>query len=151
RAADPATPGEELRRLGPELAPGQTLLVLDEVLTRAPGRDQFQELRTAYLATADGRRYLSGRGYAFLRRVHATVHACEAQSLLVVADGAAWIRTCYRDYLARRPGAETLLDWHHLARKCRELAIRICPEPEARARLLRRLLRALWGGQVGRA
>ncbi len=36
------------------------LLVLDEVLTRAPGHGQFQELRTACLLTADTCRYLSG-------------------------------------------------------------------------------------------
>jgi len=33
-AADPAPPVAALRRLGPEVAPGQMLLVLDEVLTR---------------------------------------------------------------------------------------------------------------------
>jgi hypothetical protein len=94
RAEAPATPLEELRWLGPEFAHGQTLLVLDEVLTPAPGREQFHELRTAYLATAQGRRYLSGRGYACLRQVHAAVHACVERSLLVVADGPAWIRAC---------------------------------------------------------
>jgi len=44
-----------------------------------------------------------------------------------------------------------VLDWYHLARTCRELATRICPAPEARVRLLRRLLRALWRGHVSRA
>jgi hypothetical protein len=151
RAEDPATPLQELRRLGPEFAPGQTLLVLDEVLTPAPSHDQFHELRTAYLATAQGRRYLSGRGYAFVRQVHAAVHACVERSLLVVADGAAWIRTFYRDYLAPFPGAEMLLDWHHLAQKCRDLARAIQPEPGPRARLLRRLFCGLWRGDVPRA
>ena len=47
------------------------LLVLDEVLTRAPGQGQFHELRTACLLTAETRRYLSGRGAAFLRHVDA--------------------------------------------------------------------------------
>jgi hypothetical protein len=79
------------------------------------------------------------------------VHACVKRSLLVVADGAAWIRTFYRDYLARLPEAEMLLDWHHLAQKCRELARNITPERWPRARLLCRLFRTLWRGDVPRA
>ena len=151
RAEDAATPLATLRRLGPEVAPGQMLLVLDEVLTRAPEHGQFHELRTACLLTTDTRRYLSGRGIAFLRQVQAAVSTCVDQSLLVVADGAAWIRTFYRDYLADLPQAELLLDWHHLAQKCRDLARAICPAPTARVLLLRRLFRWLWGGDVSRA
>ena len=79
------------------------------------------------------------------------VHACCDRSLLVVADGASWIRTFYRDYLATVPGAEMVLDWYHLAKKCRELARLICPDPAARLLLLRRLFRWLWGGDVVRA
>ncbi len=105
RAEDAQTPLADLRRLGPEVAPGQMLLVLDEVLTRAQGQGQFHELRTACLLTADTRRYLSGRGSAFLRQVQAAVTACVDQSLLVVADGASWIRTFYRDYLADLAGS----------------------------------------------
>lgn len=150
-AEEPSTPLAELRRLGPRVAPGQLVLPLDEVLTRAPGRDQHQELRTACLLNSTHRRYFSGAGFALLRQVHAAVHACHAQSLVVIDDGAAWIRAFFRDHLASFPGAEMVLDWYHLARKCREFASRIGPDQEARGRLLRRLLRALWGGQVGRA
>jgi hypothetical protein len=124
RAADPTTPVATLRRLGPTLAQGEMLLVLDEVLTRAREQDQFHELRTACLLTAEGRRYLSGRGPGFLRQVRAAVQACCARSLLVVGEG---------------------------AKKCRELAARICPEQDRRRLLVRRLLRALWGGHVPRA
>jgi hypothetical protein len=151
REEDAQMPLAALRRLGPEVAPGQLLLVLDEVLTRAPGQGQFHELRTACLLTTETRRYLSGRSYALLRQVDAAVHACAEQSLLVVADGASWIRTFYRDYLADVPGAELILDWHHLAKKCRELAHTICPDPAARLLLLRRLFRWLWAGDVPRA
>ncbi len=150
-AQEPSAPLAALRRLGPRVAPGQLVLTRDEVLTRAPGRDQHQELRTACLLSSTRRRYFSGVGLTLLRQVHAAVHACHGQSLVVVGDGASWIRTFFRDQLASFPGAEMVLDWYHLARKCRELATRICPEPEARARLLQRLLRALWGGQVCRA
>jgi hypothetical protein len=151
RAADAQSPLATLRWLGPEVVPGQMLLVLDEVLTRAPDQGQFHELRTACLLTTETRRYLSGRGAVFLRQVDAAVHACCDRSLLVVADGASWIRSFYRDYLATVPGAEMVLDWYHLAKKCRELARLICPDPAARLLLLRRLFRWLWGGDVARA
>jgi hypothetical protein len=151
RAADPTLPLATLRRLGPTLAPGEMLLVLDEVLTRAREQDQFHELRTACLLTAEGRRYLSGKGPGFLRQVQAAVQACCARSLLVVSDGASWIRTFFQEQLTAFPQAEMLLDWYHLAKKCRELAARICPEQDRRRLLVRRLLRALWGGHVPRA
>jgi len=151
RAQEAETSLAALRRLGPEVAPGQMLLVLDEVLTRAPEQGQFHELRTACLLTTDTRRYLSGRGSAFLRQVEAAVTACVDQSLLVVADGAAWIRTFFQESLAALPQAELLLDWHHLAQKCRDRARQICPDRAARALLLRRLFRWLWVGDVARA
>jgi hypothetical protein len=151
RAADAQMPLTALRWLGPELARGQLLLVLDEVLTRAPGQGRFHELRTACLLTTETRRYLSGRGCALLRQVEAAVHACAEQSLLVVADGASWIRTFFRDSLANVPRAEMLLDWHHLAQKCRELARPISPDQTSRLLLLRRLFRWLWAGDVARA
>ena len=93
-----------------------------------------------------------GRGLAFLRQVRAAVQACCARSLLVVADGAGWIRTFFQDHLAAFPQAEMLLDWYHLAKKCRDLAARICPERELPdARCCAGLLRALWAGNVPRA
>ncbi len=146
RAEDATRSVAALRRLGPEVAPGQMLLVLDEVLTPAPGHGQINELRTACLLTADGCRYLSGRGIPFLRQVQAAVQTCYDQSLLVVTDGAGWIRTFCRDYLARLPQTELLLDWHHLAKKCRDLARQICPERARGALFLRRLFRWLWVG-----
>src|SRR4051794_33474505 len=60
--------------------------------------------------------------------VPAAVATCCTASLLVVADCAAWIRTFYRDVLAGFPQAELVLDGHHLAQKCRDLARKICPE-----------------------
>ncbi len=148
QATDPTASVATRRRPGPEVATGQMLLVLDEVLTRATDQGQFHELRTACLLTAEGRRYLCGTGAPFLRQVQAVVGACCAQSFLVVADGASWIRTFFQDHVAGAPQAELLLDWCHLAKGCRDLAARIPPERERRRRLVRRLLRALWVGSV---
>ena len=151
RTEDATATVAALRRLGPEVAPGQMLLVLDEVLAPTPGRGNFHELRTACLLTSEGRRYLSGTGAPFLHQAKAAVQACCARSLLVVADGASWIRTFFRDHLAAFPQAEMLLDWSHLAQKCRDVGARICPDRARRRPFLRRLLRALWAGAVPRA
>jgi hypothetical protein len=53
---DPARPVADLRFLGPAVEEHQVLVTLDEVLTRAPLRREFIELRTAYIATQDGYR-----------------------------------------------------------------------------------------------
>src|SRR5439155_23329761 len=56
----------DLRRLGPRVGPDAVVASADEVLTRRPQRRQFWELRTARVATAQGYRYVSGTGTAFL-------------------------------------------------------------------------------------
>jgi hypothetical protein len=137
-----------LRRLGPTLTTGQMLLTLDEVLTPAQEPGRFHEVRTACLVTTESRRYLSGTGDAFLNQVPAAVLSCFDRSLLVIADGARWIRASYQDCLACLPQTRMVLDWHHLAQKCRDLAGRFCHGRAAKARLLRRLYRRLWRGEV---
>jgi hypothetical protein len=146
-AQEPSTPLADLRRLGPRVAPGQLVLSLDEVLTRAPGRGQHQELRTACLLSATSRRYFSGVGVTLLRQVHAAVHACHDRSLLVVGDGASWIRTFFRDHLASFPGAEMVLDWYHLVRQ--EVARVIVRHENQRDRTGCPIIRTL-GGEAGR-
>jgi hypothetical protein len=69
----------------------------------------------------------------------------------VVGEGARWVRTFFQEHLAAFPRAELLLDWSHRAKKCRAVAARICPAQDRRRLLVRRLLRALWGGHVPRA
>jgi len=64
------------------------------------------------------------------------------------ARTARWIPSFYTDTLARVPSRVLLLDWYHLARKCADLGSTICRGGVARARLLRRLYRRLWRGDV---
>ena len=64
RRVEAACPVEDLRQLGPDLAPNQVLLTVDEVLTRRPEAGYFLELRTAQIMTQCGSRYLSGVGAA---------------------------------------------------------------------------------------
>jgi hypothetical protein len=151
RRAEHELGAAELRVLGPTLAPGQVLLALDEVLTPARAPGQFHELRTACLLTHDARRYLSGVGDTFLVQVLALVRACQGRSLLVLADGARWIRTFFERSLAYLPQASLLLDWHHLKEKCRDLIGRLAPTRPAKLRLVQRVLCRLWRGEVPRA
>jgi hypothetical protein len=69
-------------------------------------------------------------------------------SLLLIADGARWIRTFFTDRLAQVPDKIMLLDWYHLHQKCADLSSRICRGKQAGARLLLRLYRRLWRGDV---
>jgi hypothetical protein len=150
RRAEAACPVEDLRQLGPDLEPNQVLLTVDEVLTRRPEAGHFLELRTARLMSEQGYRYLSGMGAAFLQRLHVAVLLClgPLRSLLLIADGARWIRSFFTETLATLRDKTMLLDWHHLKQKCYELSSRICNGKAVKARFLRRLYRRLWRGDV---
>jgi hypothetical protein len=153
RRAEREAPVEDLRHLGPRLAEDEVLLSVDEVLTPKTDGTGRWELRTAVLATAQGERYLSGTGAAFLPVVQALARVAVGQEgrLLLLSDGARWIRTFFAASLSTLPGAQHLLDWYHLEQKCRDQASRICRDKEAQGRLLRRVYRRLWGGQVAAA
>jgi hypothetical protein len=153
RRAENARPVEELRQLGPALEARQVLVTVDEVLTRKPEPHHFWELRTARIVTVEGDRYLSGVGATFLHQLLvAVLLALGAQrSLLVIADGARWIRTFFTEILVPIPNKTMILDWYHLHQKCSELCSRICRNKHARATLLLRLYRRLWRGEVAAA
>ncbi len=150
RRVEVACSVEELRHLGPELEPDQVLLTVDEVLTRRPEAGHFLELRTARIMTEHGHRYLSGVGVSFLQRLQLAVRLClgPLSSLLLLADGARWIRSFFTDTLAALADTTMILDWHHLKQKCSDLSSRICRGKAAKARFLRRLYRRLWRGDV---
>ena len=139
-----------MRHLGPELAPNEVLLTIDEVLTRQATPHHFWELRTARLATAEGYRYVTGSGAAFLHQLGSMVRlALQPQRfLLVLADGARWIRAFFTDALGGITHKQMILDWYHLYQKCRVYCRRIVTDPVAQAVFLRRVSRRLWQGKV---
>jgi hypothetical protein len=141
---------EDLRHLGPELEADQVLLTVDEVLTRRPEVGRFLELRTARIMTAAGYRYVSGIGTAFLQQLQVVVGLALGvfSSLLLLADGARWIRYFFTDLLRQVRQKTMILDWHHLRQRCLELSSRICRSKGAKAQLLRQLYRRLWRGNV---
>jgi hypothetical protein len=60
RQAETITSADQLRRLGPQVQPGEGVASLDEIQVRRPQKRRFLELGTAYVRTTDGYRYLSG-------------------------------------------------------------------------------------------
>lgn len=143
-------PVRALRLLGPRVTEDQVVVGTDEVLTRRPEKRRFNELRTARILTAQGGRYLSGRGASFLLVLTAFVLLCAGtnRSVLVLADGARWIRNWFIEISGSLFNCRFILDWYHLRKKCHELGSRICRGRKAKALLLRPVLRALWTGQV---
>ena len=140
----------QLRLLGPQIGPDQVLVTTDEVLTRAPERRRFNELRTARILTSAGTRYLSGRGASFMLVLTAFVLLCAGRdrSVLLLADGARWIRNWFVEMSPQILVCQMILDWYHLCKKCRELCCMICKGRQAKKLLLNPLLKSLWNGQV---
>jgi hypothetical protein len=69
-------------------------------------------------------------------------------TLLLIADGARWIRSFFTETLATLRKKTMLLDWHHLKQKCYDLSSRICRGKLAKGQFPRRLYRRLWRGDV---
>jgi hypothetical protein len=153
RREEAALPVEALRQLGPQVQPEQTLVTMDEVLTRAVGKRHFWEIRTARVSTPTGTRYLSGTGPTLLRQLLVLLLICAVHwpAILIVADGARWIRAWFGEVLSSLPGSVLLLDWWHLCKRCRELASMACRGRKAKAALLRPIYRHLWQGEVAAA
>jgi hypothetical protein len=142
-----------LRFLGPGIPEGEVLVTADEVLTRAPEKHHFNELRTACIKTAEGARFLSGTGARFLLVLTVFTLMCAGQnrSVRVIADGARWIRGWFvaLSHFVRQ--GSLLLDWFHLVKRCTELSSMICRGIKARDLFLKPLLKKLWHGEVDAA
>lgn len=153
RRAEPTLTPADLARLGPTVQPNQIVVSLDEVKVRQPTPATWWELRTAHIATPQGQRYLSGTGATFLQQVCLLLVLCGGRSALVtvLADGARWIRNFFAEQLTHLPRKELILDWYHLRKKCYELLSLICRNRQDKAQLIRRLLSALWSGEVDAA
>jgi len=68
RCEEPERKAEELRRLGPEVRPGEEVASVDEVCVRHPEKRSFLELGTACVRTNARYRYLSGEIEMVLRQ-----------------------------------------------------------------------------------
>jgi hypothetical protein len=145
---------QALRYLGPEVKPDQVIASTDEVLTRKPEKRRFWELRTARVATAQGYRYLNGLGDSFVQLLLVFILLCldtSGQHVLILADGAKWVRNFYLLLRTHVPTAQLILDWFHLQGKCYQFSAMICSGKKAKTALLGSLYYQLWRGQLDAA
>lgn len=154
RRQEQTAAAQDLRYLGPGIGPDEVVVSADEVLTRRPQRRQFWELRTARVATAEGYRYVSGTGTTFLATLgllcalsQGAPEGGAVRRMTLLADGACWLRDFFQAVLAPR-GATLLLDWYHLAHRCRQISTQVCRDKPTRLRFVRATTALLWRGDV---
>ena len=154
RRAETASSAERLRRLGPEVQPGEVVASVDEVEVRRPEKRRFLELGTAFVHTASGCRYLSGSIEMVLQQLFLLLVLCSGgmqAKITLLGDGARWISRFFQERLAGWPLATWILDGYHCRKKCYDLTSLICRGRKAKAELLRLLLQHLWRGEVQEA
>lgn len=151
RRAETLAGAADLRRLGPEVPPGQIIASTDDVEVRRPEKRRWLDLRTAYVRTAQGYRYLSGSAEMVLNQLYLLLVLCGGgltARVTLLGDGARWIAKFFTARLAAWSGSELILDWYHCRKKCYDLTSLICRGRVAKAQLLGALLLRLWRGQV---
>jgi hypothetical protein len=151
RHAETAASAERLRRLGPQVQPGEVVASVDEVGVRRPEKRRFLEWATAYVRTAQGYRYLSGSIQRVLLQLFLLLVLCGGGTqakVTLLGDGARWIIHFFQERLVTWPMTTLILDWYHCRKKCYDLTSQICRGRQAKAELLRVLLKHLWHGQV---
>lgn len=114
RQADTTAQAETLRRLGPQVQPGEVVASVDEVPVRRPEKRRFLELGTAYVRTAEGYRYLSGSIEMVLRQLFLLLMLCGGSAktkVVLLGDGARWIMRFFQERLAASRGRWRLCSW----------------------------------------
>lgn len=143
-----------LRQLGPTLQPDEVVASVDDIGVRRPEKRRFLEVRTAYVRTATGYRYLSGPVDLVLIQLWLLLRLCGGgltAKITLLGDGARWIAHFFQERLATWPMTVLILDWYHCRKKCYDLTSLICRGRLAKAKLLGSLLSHLWRGQVSKA
>jgi len=151
RRMEETAQAEALRRLGPQVQPGEIVASVDEVVVRRPEKRRFLQLGTAYVRTSEGYRYLSGNIEVVLHQLLLLLMLCGGNfktKITLLGDGARWIIRFYQERLATWPMTTLFLDCYHCRKKCYDLTSLICRGRKAKAELLGLLLKHLWRGQV---
>ena len=154
RRTEATSTAAHLRQLGPTLKPDEVIASVDDIGVRRPEKRRFLELRTAYVRTATGYRYLSGPADLVLAQLWLLLRLCGGgltAKITLVGDGARWIAHFFQERLATWPMTVLILDWYHCRKKCYDLTSLICRGRLAKAKLLGALLSHLWRGQVSEA
>jgi hypothetical protein len=138
--------------------PGTIVAQFDEVKTKAQACTGQKEvwLYTAVLLLGGVSVYFSAPScQALWYQVGAwlTVQGVHQQRyrLLVVGDGARWIRQWFEALVAWLPSAAMVLCWFHLKQRCQQNLSLACRGREHRAAVLAEILPALWEGKVTEA
>jgi hypothetical protein len=154
RRTEASTSAARLRQLGPTLKPDEVVASVDDIGVRRPEKGRFLEVRTAYVRTATGYRYLSGPADLVLLQLWLLLRLCGGgltAKITLLGDGARWIAHFFQERLATWPTTVLILDWYHCRKKCYDLTSLICRGRLAKAQLLGSLLCHLWPGQVTEA
>lgn len=146
----PQADSDWFAELGPTLRPGEVAIMLDGVVVKGKPKGSRIEECTARIATSNGFWYVSGLGESFRLKVLAALRRLKIKidRLIVVADGASWIRDFYSKELAIMALSELILDWYHLQKKCHDLLSMICQGRKIREEIEKQLLPLLWKGDV---
>jgi hypothetical protein len=138
RRTEPLAQAEERRCLGPEVQAGEVVASVDEIVVRRPEKRRFLELGTAFVRTASGYRYLSGRIELVVPQFFLLFILCGGMytKITLLGDGARWISRFFQERLAAWPLAALLLDWYHCRKQCYDLTSLICRGRQAKADLL---------------
>jgi hypothetical protein len=154
RQTDRQVSAEQLRCLGPAVPAGEVMASTDDIQVRQPQHRRWLELRTAYVRTAHGYRYLSGSADTVLQQLFVLLILCGGgltAKLTLLGDGAQWIAAFFCQRLADWPGSQLILDWYHCRKRCYELSSGLGLGRAVKTKLLGRLLFFLWRGQVDEA
>lgn len=154
RRTEAGTTAARLRQLGPTLKPDEVVASVDDIGVRRPEKRRFLAVRTAYVRTATGYRYLSGPAELVLSQLWLLLRLCGGgltAKITLLGDGARWIAHFFQQRLAIWPMTVLILDWYHCRKKCYDLTSLICRGRLAKANLLGALLSQLWRGQVSEA
>jgi len=139
-----------------EVEPDVVLVELDEVSVHAQahtGRQRVLALTAVVMiagrcwhlaaATVSELTYQVGALLVVLEAHHST------RRLLVLADGARWIRDWFEGLLI--PGGTMIVCWWHLVKRCGQDLSRACHSREHRREIESAVLQALWHGRVNEA
>jgi hypothetical protein len=153
-----AAPGRtEVGRGEPrQVDPGVALVELDEVKVHAQAETGRKEILvfTALVMIAGRCRHLAA---ATTRELTYQVGALltvlgvhrDTRRLLVLADGARWIREWYEGLGGR--GGTMIVCWYHVVKRCEQDLSRACRGREHRGAVEAAVLKALWHGRVEEA
>jgi hypothetical protein len=144
---------KELRSLGPRIQSDQVIACTDDVEVRRPEKKRRLSIRTARVDTPQGYRYLSGTAEGVLNQLYLLLILCGGirSWVILLGDGAKWIRDFFTDRLKDFAEKELILDWYHLCKKCYEFTSMICWGRKSKALLMSKLIPCLWRGEVKQA